>query len=431
KNSGTAAAPIEISSYGNANKPIINGDGANAAVYLYNQQYVKVSNLESTNRGTEAWRYGLYVSGYNGGALYGIELRNLTVHDVNGMYTAATDKLDSHWNGGIIVSARGDTATRFVKLVISGCEVYNVSRTGIATFSNMYTSFDKQISGMTQQMKITGNNVHDIKGDGIIVCGDYKGEVSGNTVCNTNLMSYTGESPNVNVGIFVLHSKGTVISGNESYLCRTTYDGFGYDIDGDNDGVIVEYNYSHDNEGGFLLFVNHLNYNATARYNVSKNDSLRCFEIAAFPNTEALQTLKAKIYNNTIYTTSPAAERIILLNTNCSPEVEVNNNIFYLKHDKIMTNHPSGWSASHNLYYGSASPQTVGKYDSAPIYEDPKFENIDGVGNGYDTTDGFMLAGDSPCIGAGIPIQDNGGYDFWGNPVSDTEAPNIGAYNGR
>ncbi|MDD6483412.1 MAG: hypothetical protein PUF72_02400, partial [Clostridiales bacterium] len=46
KNSGTAAAPIEISSYGNANKPIINGDGANAAVYLYNQQYVKVSNLE-------------------------------------------------------------------------------------------------------------------------------------------------------------------------------------------------------------------------------------------------------------------------------------------------------------------------------------------------------------------------------------------------
>lgn len=36
----------------------------------------------------------------------------------------------------------------------------------------------------------------------------------------------------------------------------------------------------------------------------------------------------------------------------------------------------------------------------------------------------------SPCLGSGKLITDNGGYDYWGNAVSQTAAPNIGAYNG-
>lgn len=434
KNSGTAAAPIEISSYGNAGKPIINGDGANAAVYLYNQQYVKVSNLEITNRGTEAWRYGVYVSGYNGGALYGIELKNLTVHDVNG--TLNSDNLDIHWNGGIIVSARGDTATRFVKLVISECEVYNVAPTGIATFSNMGTKFDGKISGMTQQMQITNNTVHDIRCDGMIIYGDYKGRVTGNTIYNTNLASYLGEKQTYAVGLFTLHSKETVISGNESYLSRSLNDGFGYDIDGDCDGIVLEYNYSHDNDGGFLLLVDHWNTNAVVRYNVSKQDSHACIATSSFPNTDELQVLSAKIYNNTFFSTGPAWPSnipFVLLNINSAPDsLEISNNIFYLTHPKVIT---SEWckepycNMSNNLYYGT-NASVVGQYDSAPIYADPKFLSLSAaVDNGI--IDGFQLLDGSPCIGAGKVISDNGGLDYWGNSVSDTEAPNIGAYNGR
>ena len=43
----------------------------------------------------------------------------------------------------------------------------------------------------------------------------------------------------------------------------------------------------------------------------------------------------------------------------------------------------------------------------------------------------YQLAIDSPAIGAGRIIPDNGGIDFFGNQVSATEAPNIGADNGK
>lgn len=42
-----------------------------------------------------------------------------------------------------------------------------------------------------------------------------------------------------------------------------------------------------------------------------------------------------------------------------------------------------------------------------------------------------MLQADSPCIGAGLPIADNGGHDFWGNRIPEDEPPAIGAHERR
>ena len=39
----------------------------------------------------------------------------------------------------------------------------------------------------------------------------------------------------------------------------------------------------------------------------------------------------------------------------------------------------------------------------------------------------YKLQADSPCLKAGIPIKDNGGRDFWGNPVPQDGRPAIGA----
>lgn len=435
KGSGTKENPIKIGCYGDGEKPIINGDGENAAVYLYNQEYVHVSDLEVTNIGEESqWRYGVYVSAYDAGVLNGIKIENITVHDVRGLYMSTLGSADNHFNGGIIVQARGKTATRFDGLEITGCEIYDCARTGIATFSNMFTSFDKQVEGQTHNLKITNNVIHDVKGDGMIICGDYLGDVSGNTIYNSAMMLPDDNHTDVNVGLFILHSTGTIISRNEVYATQTTYDGFGYDIDGDNKDVIMEYNYSHDNHGGFMLLVNHLNENATVRYNVSKNDSTRCFEIAAFPNSDALQIIKAYIYNNTIYTTAPYSTGVKLLNANCNPEAYFANNIFYVEKSSVnaVSMTPIKWTASHNLYYGSAKTQnnTMERADDNPILADPMFIDIDSVGIGMDTTDGFKLSADSPAIGAGVVIENNGGKDFWGNEVSETALPNIGAYNG-
>ena len=51
--SGSAASPIIVDQYGTGAKPILNGNGLTTAnqgvVYLYNQQYIEINNLEITN----------------------------------------------------------------------------------------------------------------------------------------------------------------------------------------------------------------------------------------------------------------------------------------------------------------------------------------------------------------------------------------------
>jgi hypothetical protein len=42
----------------------------------------------------------------------------------------------------------------------------------------------------------------------------------------------------------------------------------------------------------------------------------------------------------------------------------------------------------------------------------------------------FGLASDSPCIGAGTVVNDNGGRDFFGNPVPANDPPTIVAFQG-
>ena len=436
RGSGTQNNMIYVGKYGEGAKPLINGNGSNATIFLYNQQYVKVSDLEITNQGTEGWRYGVYVSGYDAGALKGIKIENLTIHDVDGCFANTIEGKDNHWNGGIVVSARGDVATRFVDLSITNCEIYDVARTGIAIFSNYGTSYDKKVEGMTQNMRIADNVIHNTKGDGIIVCGDYYGEVTGNTVYETNLMSYEDGLKTTNVGIFTLHCTGTIVAENESYLSRTTYDGFGYDIDGDCDNVKVQYNYSHDNEGGFLLLVNHNNYGAVARYNISQNDKNQSIAVAAPTNNAELLKMTAEVYNNTIYTEPDGDFK--MLNISCATEsLKICNNIFYVKEpsgifDDVYNNvaSTSGLLISNNIYYGNNSTATISKYDTNAICKDPLLENAGSGGIGRNTLAGYKLEENSPAMSAGTVIENNGGYDFWGNRVSSTQQPNIGAYQG-
>ena len=39
----------------------------------------------------------------------------------------------------------------------------------------------------------------------------------------------------------------------------------------------------------------------------------------------------------------------------------------------------------------------------------------------------YMVDRNSPCIGAGVPIKNNGGRDFWGHKLPDKAKPSVGA----
>ena len=59
------------------------------------------------------------------------------------------------------------------------------------------------------------------------------------------------------------------------------------------------------------------------------------------------------------------------------------------------------------------------------MIEDPK---LVAPGKGVD---GYKLQPGSPLTGAGLPVQNNGGRDYWGNKLPEGGKPSIGAHEAR
>ena len=82
-----------IDEYGSGAKPIVAAGTSDAdAVYLLNQQYWEINDLEITNKQSAVGDYrGISINGQDGGTLNHIYIRNCFVHDVTG---------EVNWIGG-------------------------------------------------------------------------------------------------------------------------------------------------------------------------------------------------------------------------------------------------------------------------------------------------------------------------------------------
>ncbi|WP_128503950.1 hypothetical protein [Streptomyces inhibens] len=107
-------------------------------------------------------------------------------------------------------------------------------------------------------------------GDGIVVQAAVGARVEHNLVDGFNT-----RSGGYNAGIWAWNSDRVLYQFNEVTGGHGTRDSMAYNIDGGNNGNVYQYNYSHDNEGGFLLICNGegmVSDRNSVRYNVSVND---------------------------------------------------------------------------------------------------------------------------------------------------------------
>ncbi|WPU95541.1 carbohydrate binding domain-containing protein [Mucilaginibacter sabulilitoris] len=436
---GATGKPIVISNYGSgAAKPLFNGNGAVRTVYLSNQQYFEITNLEVTNSvNPGSSKRGIEVENINRGKLTHIKIFNNNVHDVLGDNNRGQDG-----SIGIMVVVRkgssGFVPSWFDTVAIENNIVKKVNRTAIGSSSDWRCQAQwgcTTNSGYypTTNMVIRNNYVEDAGGDGIVPMVCYATLVEHNIVNGANKNSGTA-----NAGMWCYSGNKNLFQYNEAYNVKTAIDGEGYDVDFAQDSTIFQYNYSHDNDGGFMLLCTNIagaNTNATVRYNISQNDKYRIMILNG-------NVQNARIYNNTMYLPTGSTSRPIVIDNwggEFPKDIYIQNNIFQLTdaNQWVAMDSISGTKVfDYNIIYGvhtTGEPTGPHNIFTDPLLTAPGTGTTGGMVSGtltFGNVDGYKLQAGSPAIGAGTIISGNGGMDYWGNAVGTSSAPNIGAYNG-
>ena len=428
--SGSAGSPIVIDRFGQGEKPLIAAGGRfQEALLLRNQEYWEVSNLQFTNMGPtrEPFRYGVRVMSWDYGTVRHIHLKNLDVHDVNGSLV----KEDAGEGHGIVWENGGaKVRSRFDGLLIENNHLERTDRNGICG----YVPYgDKKL--LSTNVVIRKNLLEDIGGDAIKVWGCDHALVEHNVVRGARM-----RCDDYAAGIWPWSSDNTVIQFNEVSGLKGTKDGEAFDSDGFCTNTIFQYNYSHDNDGGFLLICCKDSIKTTVRYNISQNDHTRLFH-AGGPIKDIA------IYNNTFYIGKDIDLDLFLWEgggKDWADNTTVSNNVFYadgtgrnaagLKRkpvdDGTFVTRPGVGGATritfqNNLFYGNFKDVPT---EWQALQFDPLLNKPGGGGAGLDSLRGYQLRSGSKSAGAGTPIEGNGGRDFWGNPVPVGKKPTIGAH---
>ena len=429
---GAIGHPVVFARYGEGPNPRIDGKGEKDwTLLMLNSHYTEARDFELTNTGPsmKGGRYGAMMHARNEGPVFESVFRNLSIHDVNG----ETDKSEGG-GGGIVWKIEGDTPSRFVDALIEDCHIYDCERNGIVGKS-AYTAAQYQYKKeyYSLRMTIRRNLVERIPGDGIVALGCDSALVEYN-ICRDFTDGLPDLGGNAAAGIWPWNSHNTVIQYNEVSGHQASWDAQGFDSDYNCDGTIIQYNYSHDNAGGFILICsngqwNGYNDNTIVRYNISVNDGYRTWGRGEnfCPTIHiAGNVFNTKVYNNTFYTKKKPAsvdkQFIEATNWNGLPNVSYfYNNIFYAEEAHgFKVDLATNTDFSNNFYSEDSSLPA----DDDPLTGDPLFLQP-GMS---DASMNYKLQGGSPALGKGIIIADNGGLDFFGNEVPSDSKPAIGAH---
>ncbi|WP_433439979.1 hypothetical protein [Nonomuraea sp. CA-141351] len=424
--SGTADNPIVIASYGTGARPAIVGGGARAAVFLHNVQGWEIRELDISNAATRDGnaRAGIYVLLDDFGIGKHYKISDVKIHDVPGCDCLQPELENS---GGIVFKAAGSqVATGFDGVEVTRNVISGVDNVGIGIVSQ-WSKRDLYPAGTNtfvpnKNVRISLNKLTDQGGDGILVQNGVDPVTEWNIVSGFGLRASASHA-----AIVAFNSDRPVVQYNEITGGSATPPSFSLSVDAGNRDLVYQYNFSHDNDGPFMLFcafAGTYSDGATIRYNISQNDKdllLGTFEIPVVANGCDNAITRVKFYNNVIY--SPTAKAIAGSRGDHTP-IEFTNNIFYGSPEGSAI-HDAVGVYDHNLYYNVVVPSN----HTNAVIADPKFANP-GSGTGLDSILGYRLRCGSPAIAAGVSIAGNGGHDIFGSQVPAGGQPNIGAYQG-
>jgi Secretion system C-terminal sorting domain len=389
---------------------------------------ISISNIEIKNFGKEGVK--IYTT-VNLTGFQNLSLSNLSVHDV--------------MNNGILIFGfltQSLVGWQHKNVSVSNCEVYNVPGSVVPA---------------------------NYEGSGIVLEG-VDGGIIQNCVAHDNGQNNTfcgGPA-----GIWSLESNNVTIEYCESYRNHSGSgcDGAGFDLDGGVTNSILQYNYSHDNDGAGYLLGQYANArpwsNNTMRYNISQNDGITNEgSIGVFKGPGTTMS-GANIYNNTIYISPQAAnpsESAVYFSNWITGinNVAFYNNIFYTTGGLPFVNIPAGYSAffGGNIYWPSGNAFSIlyqgnnyssldswrtatgneivnginTGFNSDPLLTNPGSGGTIGFGNSLTSLNAYQISSStSPASNAALDLFslysiNPGNTDFWGTILPGGTADGIGA----
>jgi hypothetical protein len=412
KGSGSKNNVITIGSYGSGNKPVIDGKGAEAAVKLDGQEYWTISEICAKNTASDrAIRQGIYVNGKSSGITHDISIKDCEVCDVKGENRRALPTYESmYWNSGIYVSmpGRSNSGKHYDGVLIENNYVHDVTTSGI----RINQREDFIVDPYHTNVLIQYNTIERTGSDGMIVANCVSPLVQYNKCYDAGALGNSNDTKII-AGMWACGTSNAVFQFNE--VARTRLfesDGTAFDTDWGTGGTtIFQYNYTHENGGGFWLDCAGINKDPShvktiLRYNVSVDDERYLIRAG---------DMETEVYNNTFYKSAGTLDACF---GNAGTNHRFWNNIFYF-------NSMPDWASSYydnNLYYGCSNSDK----DSAAINGDPLFVNAGPARDGMEYAKNFALQSGSPCVGKGAYISQNGGKDFSGNALN-ASSNDIGA----
>jgi hypothetical protein len=455
---GSATNPITIGSYGG--EPATINAGTNTGLFIYNSAGYHLSDLNLVGSGV-ATNTGNGISFYNdlGG---NVKLDGITINNV---------EVSGFRNYGVVIGA-WNNQSGYNNIRVTNVATHDNGKGGLSTYAqapnaneNVYIAHVKAYNNLGLP------GVSNPTGNGIVLGNVNNGVIERSIAYNNGAQNNSINGP---VGIWTYDSNGIVIQYNESYNNRTggKADGDGFDLDQNVSNSIMQYNYSHGNDGAGYLLCNAVdNYNHTGnivRYNISQNDGRK----NGYGGIDVYGRIRnAEIYNNTVFlskalTGSPSAIRV--WNTGSEnldvSSLHIRNNILQTTNGLRLTNVSSSqivgstdflfqgnnyYSTGGNFkiawngrtYYSLKSWQTATNQEkigtqNVGLSVNPLFNNPGGGGtiNNPDllnTLDAYRLGSTSPLIDRGLDLVNlfninPGTQDFWGTGLPQGLGYDIG-----
>lgn len=459
KGSGTSAAPIRIGAYGDGDRPVLDGDGYQASLLVLDDDHYDISGLTLTNQAShltgaaaakleagfdgvinddgsgERVRFGLKIVAATR-SLTDFTLSDLSIHDV---FPTPTSPDDAHRGYGIKFESQSDLGVGAI-YTISDVEMdgLTVARTGHYGVWIRPLGLDGSDDHKHDGFTLRNSSFLDTGGAGFVVVK------ASNVLVEDNLFDGAGSRLDPRMwqrgsGLWTFDAREVVIQYNLLRNAQGPLDSYGVHIDYNNENVVVQYNYSFNNAGGFAQILG-ANVDCGYRFNISVADGRRVegvdgalqngriFNVSNFCNVGAgCASVGNFLYNNTVWVPNTMSPEIFFRAG--SGETLFRNNLIVAEARSSILQTDMATSGvifdiGDNLFYPVALFDLDPALTSGAHFVDPRLRMP-----GADDPAMYKLLPDSGAkfLGSLVPA----GEDFFGFDVPAAVAPHIGAYNGN